>query len=83
MGWVRVIDRVMATGQEALCRLKHCSSGAIETARLVRVAEGDCNWRTAGDRCEVSYDWDVIEWFDDTSQLGGDWSPTTGIKHDS
>nr|WP_172691819.1 hypothetical protein [Pseudomonas aeruginosa] len=44
------------------CKLRHCSSGTVQQHRLVRVVEDDCTWRTAGDLCEVSYDWDVIEW---------------------
>lgn len=64
MGWVNTNDRFPAVGQVAQCRLKHCTTGEIQEERLVRVAEDDCEWRTAEGRQEVSYEWDVIDWED-------------------
>jgi len=62
MVWIVTKDLLPAPGVPVKCKLRHCGSGNIQQHRLVRVLEDDCNWRTAGDLCEVSYDWDVIEW---------------------
>jgi hypothetical protein len=63
MAWINVKDRQPGAGAEVLCRLKHDVSGKIQEHRLKSVDEGDCSWRTA-DGAEISYSWDVIEWFD-------------------
>jgi len=63
--WIKTKDLMPAPGVPVQCKLRHCSSGNIQQHLLVHVAEDDCSWRTAGDLCEVSYDWDVIEWESD------------------
>lgn len=65
MGWIQISEGLPVTGTEVQCRLKHCSSGSVQEHRLVKVDEDDCAWRTADDRSEISYDWDVIAWLDD------------------
>ncbi len=63
MTWVQTKDRLPSTGSEVQCRLKHFSTGKIQEHRLVKVNEDDCSWRTADDRSEISYNWDVVEWW--------------------
>ena len=62
--WIRVKSRYPEYEVPVLCRLKHWFKGTIQEERLIRVDESDCTWRTAGDRCEVSFDWDVVEWLE-------------------
>lgn len=62
LAWIKTKDLMPTPGMQVQCKLRHCSSGNIQQHLLVHVAEDDCSWRTAGDLCEVSYDWDVIEW---------------------
>lgn len=64
MAWVKAKERLPATGAEVLCRLKHFKSDAVQEHQLVKVDEDDCEWRTADDRCEISYSWDVVEWYE-------------------
>jgi hypothetical protein len=65
MGWINTADRMPVAEQTMLCRLKHCFTGNIVEERLVKVAEDDCSWRTADDRSEISYNWDVMAWFEE------------------
>lgn len=67
MTWVKVKDRLPQFGDKVLCRLRHVSDGEIQEHDLIRVDESDCDWRTAGDLCELSYSWDVVEWLSASS----------------
>lgn len=67
--WVDCKDRLPAIGTASWCRLRHWNTGNTREYRLIRVDEGDCNWRTANDLCEISYDWTVIKWFDQPASL--------------
>tara|TARA_B100002003_G_C14001877_1_gene483620 strand:- start:535 stop:756 length:222 start_codon:yes stop_codon:yes gene_type:complete len=67
MTWVKAKERLPSIGAEVECRLKHFKSEAIQEHLLVRVDESDCLWRTADDYCEISYSWDVIEWYEATT----------------
>lgn len=49
-------------GQVVVAQLRACGSGRTVEAELVHVEEDDVTWRTADDRSEVSYDWDVEGW---------------------
>lgn len=62
MNWIQLNAELPPLNTPVECQLKHCGSGSICVHRLIRVEESDCNWRTAADRCEISYDWDVIAW---------------------
>ena len=62
MPWISTAQQMPPLGQPVMCRLRHCSTRSIQTHRLVKVDESDCDWRTADDRAELSFDWDVIEW---------------------
>lgn len=64
MAWIKTEDRLPSPGADVKCRLKHFHTGAVQEHRLVRVEEDDCAWRTADDRAEISYSWDVIEWYE-------------------
>ncbi|GEM_PF-5719970 len=72
MAWIKTKDLMPTPGVPVQCKLRHCSSGDIQQHRLVRVVEDDCSWRTAGDLCELSYDWDVIEWESDENSEPAD-----------
>lgn len=64
MGWVKALERPPKPGSEVKCRLKHWNSENIQEHDLVAVEESDCSWRTP-DGCELSYDWSVIEWWEE------------------
>lgn len=66
MSWVDASVRLPATGSVVSCRLRHCGSGNIQVHKLMKVDESDCDWRTADDQAELSYDWDVVCWEDIT-----------------
>lgn len=63
--WVKLNERLPALGQAVLCRLRNDNTQAVQEHQLRRVAEDDCNWRTADDNSEISYNWTVFEWFED------------------
>ena len=65
MAWVNAQERLPAKGRAVQCRLQHAGSKKILEHRLIHVDEADCNWRTAGDRCELNYDWNVVAWEED------------------
>lgn len=65
MGWINSKDRMPVSEQTMLCRLKHFFTGKILEERLVKVDEDDCSWRTADDRSEISYSWDVVAWLEE------------------
>ncbi|RMM39340.1 hypothetical protein QO021_30330 (plasmid) [Pseudomonas amygdali pv. lachrymans] len=62
MAWITAKDRLPPAGTTVLCRLRHWKTKRVIDERLTRVDEGDCTWRTDGDGCEISHNWDVIEW---------------------
>lgn len=62
--WIKTSDRMPPVGVAVKCLLRHCSTRNTQEHQLVRVDEDDCAWRTAGDRCEISYEWDVVEWLE-------------------
>ncbi|EJY6032818.1 hypothetical protein FA341_31685 [Pseudomonas aeruginosa] len=68
MGWIKTSDRLPRAGAEIQCRLKHFNTKGVLEHRLVKVEEDDCSWRTADDHSEISYDWDVVEWYEETDQ---------------
>lgn len=70
MGWIKVSDRLPSVGSEVQCRLKHFNADGVQEHRLVRVEEDDCAWRTADDRSEISYNWDVVEWYESVGPAG-------------
>lgn len=45
-----------------LCVVEHWKTKGTQEAELIFVKEDDCNWRTADDNSELSYDWNVIKW---------------------
>ena len=49
-------------GEPVLATLRHWHTKNERTAVLICVDESDCDWRTADDNSEISYDWDVISW---------------------
>lgn len=67
MAWIDIKDRLPTSGTEVRCRLRHFSTKEIQEHQLLKVEEDDCSWRTADDRCEISYSWDVVEWFDEST----------------
>lgn len=68
MGWVQASDRLPITGARVTCRLRHCDSENVVEHELVKVDEDDCAWRTADDCSEISYSWDVVEWYEESIQ---------------
>lgn len=64
--WIKVKERMPELEHPVKCRLKHWNSEEVQEHKLIHVAEDDCSWRTADDRSEVSYNWDVIEWLDES-----------------
>lgn len=64
MAWIPCKARLPAVGSKVLCKLQHCHTGGIQEHELVKVRESDCSWRTADDNSELSYDWNVLEWFE-------------------
>ena len=67
MAWIDIKDRLPTSGTEVRCRLRHFSTKEIQAHQLLKVEEDDCSWRTADDRCEISYSWDVIEWYEESA----------------
>lgn len=61
---ISIKDKLPGAGAEVLCQLKHCHTGNMQEHRLIRVEEDDCSWRTADDRSELSYDWNVVAWYE-------------------
>lgn len=70
MAWIQARERMPEVGATALCRLKHCISGNVQEHSLTRVDEDDCSWRTADDGSEISYSWDVVEWYEEGPAAG-------------
>jgi hypothetical protein len=54
-----------STGASVKAKVQHWHTKNIRTETLKKVNEDDVEWRTADDNSELSYDWDVIEWFND------------------
>lgn len=48
--------------EHVLAVLRHCTTKDEISAVLYSVDEDDCDWRTADDHSELSYDWDVVSW---------------------
>lgn len=61
LGTVAVIE-LPPVGTHVLATLEHGHNKKKFLMELVRVDEGDCDWRTPDDNSEVSYDWDVVDW---------------------
>lgn len=66
MAWIKTNESLPPFGKAVNCQLIHCSSGSTQLHRLIRVDESDCSWRTADDHSEISFDWDVIKWDEDS-----------------
>lgn len=49
-------------GKRYLCKLQHYKTKQIIEYELIKVTEDDCEWRTADDNSEISYNWDVVQW---------------------
>lgn len=62
MEWINTKTSIPSTGAKVMCRLKHFHTGSVQEHILIKVDEGDCDWRTADDHSEISYSWDVIQW---------------------
>lgn len=65
MAWISARERLPKAGSNVKCRLKHFNTKEIQEHLLLKVEEDDCSWRTADDHTEISYNWDVIEWFEE------------------
>lgn len=50
------------TGTRVKAVLRHWFTHSKCEAELVSVDEDDCDWRTADDNSELSYDWNVVSW---------------------
>ena len=65
-GMTRISPQDLSTyppvGQVVVAQLRGCGTGRTVEMELVRVEEDDVTWRTADDKSEVSYDWDVEGW---------------------
>lgn len=68
MAWVSTKDRLPPTGSEVNCQLRHWNTKGVIENRLKKVDEGDCSWRVIPGNDEVSYNWDVIQWDDESIQ---------------
>lgn len=70
MPWIKPEERLPIAGASVDCQLRHCGTGELVTQRLVKVDESDCVWRDP-DGYELSYDWSVVQWEDNTVAAGG------------
>ncbi|MCU9527483.1 hypothetical protein [Pseudomonas mosselii] len=70
MPWIKPEERLPIAGASVNCQLRHCGTGGLLTQRLVKVDESDCVWRDP-DGYELSYDWSVVQWQDNTPLVGG------------
>jgi hypothetical protein len=58
-------DMVMpAVGSVVNATVEHWYTKGRQQVELVRVDEGDCDWRTADDNSELDHNWNVVEWTD-------------------
>jgi len=60
--WIDWRKRFPEEGKPVWCKLQHWHTKGIHYAWLIYVKEDDCSWRTADDRSEISYDWNVLCW---------------------
>ncbi len=65
MAWISIKSRMPKPNTKVLCRLSPCGlGGEVQEHELIAVEESDCNWRLP-DGSELSYDWSVIQWWEE------------------
>lgn len=49
-------------GKVVNATVEHWYTKGRQQVELVHVDEDDCDWRTADDNSELSFDWNVVAW---------------------
>lgn len=65
MAWIKTRERLPEVGRVVKCRLQHWNQESTQEHNLIRVDEGDCDWRTEDYHSEISFNWNVVEWEED------------------
>jgi hypothetical protein len=75
--WVPILNGYPELGVEVLGIVQHWNTKGKRIISIKKVNESDCEWRTADDNSEISYDWNVTHWMpvpDDWEKYKMDWA---------